>query len=114
MTRRLGQVGVAVAANVVSVVLLAGPALAQVPDPAADPTMPGAKLLAKVLGWLKYGALGSAVVALLVGGVAVALGHFGQNMGAASAGKKWILGGLGGAALAALANAAAIAVYTNV
>ena len=32
---------------------------------------------------------------MLIGGIAVAIGHFGSNYGAASVGRKFLLGGMG-------------------
>lgn len=92
--------------------LLAWPVWAQVvPDPAADATLPGGALITQVLGWLKYAALASAVAGLLIGGISMGVGHFGSNYSASSAGKKWILGGIGAAMIAGLAHAIATTVY---
>ena len=55
------------------------PALAQVPDPAPDASLPGGALITQVLGWLKYAAIAAAVAGLLIGGVATGVGHFGSN-----------------------------------
>ena len=70
------------------------------PDPVAPP---GASFLGQVLGWLKWGGLWAAVAGLLIGAIAVGVGHFGSNYGASSAGRKWLLGGMGAAALSGLA-----------
>lgn len=94
-----------------TLVVTAGVAMAQVPDPAPDGSMPGANLVTSMLGWLKWGALASAVAGILGGGVAVGVGHFGNNYGAASAGRKWVLGGIGAAALAGMAHSFATQVY---
>jgi hypothetical protein len=72
-------------------------AYAQVADPAPDGTMPGAQTLTKMLGWLKYAAGGAAVAAMLIGAISIAVGHFGTHGGAAQAGRKWLLGGMGAA-----------------
>lgn len=89
----------------------ASPAWAQVPDPAPDASLPGGTLITQVLGWLKYGAIAAAVAGLLVGGVATGVGHFGSNYSASSAGRKWVLGGIGAAMLAGLAHTIATTVY---
>lgn len=97
--------------TVAASVLLVLPAAAQVPDPAPDASMPGASLVNSVLGWLKWGALAAAVAGILGGGIAVGVGHFGNNYGAAAAGRKWVLGGVGAAALAGMAAAFANQIY---
>lgn len=95
-----------IAAGVVTagaVVGWAGPALAAVPNPPADGSAPGAALMTTVLGWLKWGALAAALAGLLIGAITTAVGHFGSNYGASSAGRKWLLGGMGASILAGLA-----------
>jgi len=100
------------AALVVAVVTVAAaPVAAQVPNPAPDSSLPGGALINQVLGWLKYGAIASAVAGLLIGGVATGVGHFGSNYSASSAGRKWVLGGIGAAMLAGLAHTIATTVY---
>lgn len=101
--------GLAVIAAVVMV--STSPVFAQVPDPAPDGTLPGGALITQVLGWLKYGAIAAAVAGLLIGGVAVGVGHFGSNYSASSSGRKWVLGGVGAAMLAGLAHTIATTVY---
>lgn len=101
--------GLVVAATVVAAD--AAPALAQVPDPAPDGSLPGGSLITQVLGWLKYASITAAVAGLLIGGVATGVGHFGSSYSAASAGRKWILGGIGAAMLAGLAHTIATTVY---
>ena len=94
--------------------VLTGPAAhvwAQVPDPAPDASLPGGTLITQVLGWLKYAAIAAAVAGLLIGGVATGVGHFGSSYSASSAGRKWILGGIGAAMLAGLAHTIATTVY---
>src|SRR3954465_10476533 len=54
-------------------------AAAQVPNPAADGSMPGAALVGKVLGWLKYGSLAAAIGGMLIGAISVGVGHFGTH-----------------------------------
>ena len=94
------------------VVVSASRALAQVPDPSPDATLPGGALITQVLGWLKFAAIAAAVAGLLIGGVATGVGHFGSSYSASSAGKKWVLGGIGAAMLAGLAHSIAVTVYT--
>lgn len=95
----------------VVVLAVASPALAQVPDPAPDATLPGGALITQVLGWLKFAAIASAVAGLLIGGVATGVGHFGSSYSASSAGKKWVLGGIGAAMIAGLAHSIAMTVF---
>ncbi len=108
--RRCTVAALVAAANVA---VYASPAWAAgaVPDPAPDSSMPGAALVGSMLGWLKYGALAAAVGGILGGGIAVGVGHFGNNYGAAAAGRKWVLGGIGAAALAGMAHAFASQIY---
>ena len=102
------SVGLAVGLVAVS----GGPAFGQVvPDPAPDSSLPGGALITQVLGWLKYGAIAAAVAGLLIGGVSIGIGHFGSNYSAGSAGRKWLLGGIGAAMIAGLAHAIATTVY---
>jgi hypothetical protein len=111
MLRRFA-IGAGVAA--MTVVLLAGPALAapgDVPDAAPDATMPGAALVGKILGWLKWGALAAAVIGILGGAIAAGVGHFGGNFGASAAARKWILGGAAAAVLAGMAHSIATQLY---
>lgn len=84
---------------------------AQVPDPAPDSSLPGGSLITQVLGWLKYAAIAAAVAGILIGGIASGVGHFGSNYSAASAGRKWLLGGIGAAMIAGLAHSVATTVY---
>lgn len=107
-TRRLVA---SAAATAVTWAVTVSTAMAQVPDPAPDGSMPGAALVTSMLGWLKWGALAAAVGGILGGGVAVGVGHFGNNYGAASAGRKWVLGGIGAAALAGMAHSFATQIY---
>lgn len=76
---------------------------APVPNPAADGSAPGAELVTTVLGWLKWAGLASALAGLLIGAITTGIGHFGSNYGASSAGRKWLLGGMGAAILSGLA-----------
>ena len=78
-------------------------ALAVPPNPSPDGSAPGAELMNTVLGWLKWGALSASLAGLLIGAIATAVGHFGSNYSASSAGRKWLLGGMGAAILAGLA-----------
>lgn len=78
-------------------------ALAQIPNPPPDGSVPGGELVTQVLGWLKWGALSAALGGLLIGAISMAIGHFGSNYSASSAGRKWLLGGMGSAIVAGLA-----------
>lgn len=104
------RVGLLVGVGVL-VLVAASPAWAQVPDPAPDPSLPGGALIAQVLGWLKFAAIASAVAGLLIGGISTGVGHFGSNYSASSAGRKWILGGIGAAMLAGLSHSIALTVF---
>ena len=86
-----------------SQVLTPAAAWAQIDNPAPDASAPGAAMVTQVLGWLKWAGLAAALGGLLIGAVAVGVGHFGQHGGAAQAGRKWILGGMGAAVLSGLA-----------
>lgn len=110
-TRRLRRLTTALAATITTALLTASPAWAQVPDPAPDATLPGGALITQVLGWLKYSALAAAVAGLLIGGISTGVGHFGSSYSASSAGRKWILGGIGAAMMAGLSHAIATTVY---
>lgn len=111
MKNRTAKVATAVTTIAVTLAVTATNAMAQVPDPAPDGSMPGAALVTSMLGWLKWGALAAAVGGILGGGIAVGVGHFGNNYGAASAGRKWVLGGIGAAALAGMAHSFATQIY---
>lgn len=112
MSRRLrARLLVGTSLAVAAVLALAVPVWAQVPDPAPDATLPGGELITQVLGWLKYSAIAAAVAGLLIGGVATGVGHFGSSYSASSAGRKWILGGIGAAMIAGLAHTIATTVY---
>src|SRR4051794_41071221 len=76
---------------------------AQVPNPPADGSAPGAALVTEVLGWLKWAGLASAIAGLLIGAITTGVGHFGSNYSASAAGRKWLLGGMGAAILSGLA-----------
>lgn len=101
--------GLALTVTVVAVG--ASPAMAQVPDPAPDGSLPGGSLITQVLGWLKYASIAAAVAGLLIGGIATGVGHFGSSYSASSAGRKWVLGGVGAAMIAGLAHTIATTVY---
>ena len=107
--RARAAVGAVVACT--TVITLANPAIAQVPDPAPDGSLPGGSLITQVLGWLKYATLAAAVAGLMIGGVATGVGHFGSSYSASSAGRKWLLGGIGAAMIAGLAHTIATTVY---
>ena len=111
-SRRLRRLLAATGTATLAVLAVAAPAFAvAVPDPQPDGTLPGGTLITQVLGWLKYAAIASAVAGLLIGGVSTGVGHFGSSYSASSAGRKWILGGIGAAMLAGLAHAIATTVY---
>src|SRR5690606_11925647 len=74
---RTAKVVAAVTTMAVTLAVTATSAMAQVPDPAPDGSMPGAALVTSMLGWLKWGALAAAVAGILGGGIAVGVGHFG-------------------------------------
>jgi hypothetical protein len=90
----------------------AGSAFAQVPNPPADGSVPGAELVTTVLGWLKWAGLAAALAGLLIGAIATGVGHFGSNYSASSAGRKWLLGGMGAAILSGLSWTIATTLYT--
>ena len=100
-------------ATIAAVTLWSSPmaAWAQVPNPPADGTAPGAQLVSTVLGWLKWAGLASALAGLLIGAITTGIGHFGSNYSASSAGRKWLLGGMGSAILAGLAWTIATTLY---
>lgn len=99
---------------VVSLLGVAWPtvAWAQIPDPAADGSAPGAELVTTVLGWLKWAGLAAALAGLLIGAIATGVGHFGSNYSASSAGRKWLLGGMGAAILSGLSWTIATTLYS--
>ena len=109
--RSLRRLASSIGVAILGTLAMAAPAWAQVPDPAADASLPGGALITQVLGWLKYASLASAVAGLLIGGISMGVGHFGSSYSASSAGKKWILGGIGSAMIAGLAHAIATTVY---
>jgi hypothetical protein len=111
MGPRLRHLYAALFVGAATLAMTVGAASAQVPDPQPDGSMPGASLVTSILGWLKFGSLAAAVAGILGGGIAVGVGHFGNNYGAASAGRKWVLGGIGAAALAGMAHAFATQIY---
>ena len=82
-----------------------------IPNPPADGSAPGAQLVAQVLGWLKWAGLASALAGLLIGAIAIGVGHFGSNYSASSAGRKWLLGGMGAAILSGLSWTIATTLY---
>ena len=102
-TRFVRRTASAAFGAVVVSALAASTALAGPPNPSPDGSAPGAALMNTVLGWLKWGALASSLAGLLIGAIAMAVGHFGSNYSASSAGRKWMLGGMGSAILAGLA-----------
>lgn len=89
----------------------ATPVAFAIPNPPADGTAPGSELVGTVLGWLKWAGLASALAGLLIGAIATGVGHFGSNHSASSAGRKWLLGGMGAAILSGLAWTIATTLY---
>lgn len=111
--RRPLRTAVALAAAATVMVVCAAPALAaDIPNPAPDGSAPGAAMVSQVLGWLKWGGLVSSLAGLLIGAIAIGIGHFGSNYSASSAGRKWLLGGMGAAILSGLAWTIANTLYT--
>jgi hypothetical protein len=105
----------AVTAIALSVVFVLGwPSVgwAQIPNPPADGSAPGAELVTTVLGWLKWGGLAAALAGLLIGAISTGVGHFGSNYSASSAGRKWLMGGMGAAILSGLAWTIATTLYS--
>lgn len=101
----------AVVALIISMWLVPSIAMAQIDNPAPDASAPGAAVVTQVLGWLKWAGLAAALAGLLIGSISVGVGHFGQHGGAAQAGRKWILGGMGAAVLSGLAWTIATTLY---
>lgn len=101
-----------VAVTVMLVVGGSNRVLAQVPNPPADGSAPGAELVTLVLGWLKWAGLAAALAGLLIGAIATGVGHFGSNYSASSAGRKWLMGGMGAAILSGLAWTIATTLYS--
>ena len=102
----------ALAVAAVAVVWAAPAFAADIPNPAPDGSAPGAAMVSQVLGWLKWGGLVSSLAGLLIGAIAIGIGHFGSNYSASSAGRKWLLGGMGAAILSGLAWTIANTLYT--
>src|SRR4249919_4003060 len=107
---RRGGAAVGVVLWAVSVPLVAWAQV--IPNPPADGSAPGAQLVAQVLGWLKWAGLASALAGLLIGAIAIGVGHFGSNYSASSAGRKWLLGGMGAAILSGLSWTIATTLYS--
>jgi hypothetical protein len=96
----------------IAVMASAGSVHAQIPNPPADGSAPGAELVSTVLGWLKWAGLAASLAGLLIGAIATGVGHFGSNYSASSAGRKWLLGGMGAAILSGLSWTIATTLYT--
>jgi len=64
-----------------------------------------------VLGWLKWAGLAAALAGLLIGAIAIGIGHFGSNYSASSSGRKWLMGGMRAAVLAGLSWTIATTLY---
>lgn len=104
--------GLVVALTLVIVICWPVTTWAVVPNPPADGSAPGAELVTTVLGWLKWAGLAAALAGLLIGAIATGIGHFGSNYSASSAGRKWLLGGMGAAILSGLSWTIATTLYT--
>jgi hypothetical protein len=123
MVSRVRRAGAALAASAFVLVAMAAQAAAAPvpprtappaslpPNPGPNAGIPGSGLITELLGWLKYGALASAVVGLLVGGIATGVGYSSANFGASAAGRRFLMGGLAAAVIAGLAHSVAIALY---
>ena len=110
---RVGRTAIAAVCVTAAGLLSCGVAFADsIPNPPADGTAPGAALIARVIGWLKWAGLASAFAGLLIGSIMTGVGHFGSNYSASTAGRKWLLGGMGAAVLAGLAWTIATTLYT--
>jgi hypothetical protein len=110
--RRLRRLAFISVLNAAFVMASAGAASAQVPNPPADGSVPGAALVTTVLGWLKWAGLAASLAGLLIGAIATGIGHFGSNYSASSTGRKWLLGGMGAAILSGLSWTIATTLYT--
>jgi hypothetical protein len=112
-SRRCRRVVAAAALSAMVMFGSASAAFAQaIPNPPADGSAPGAELVTTVLGWLKWAGLAAALAGLLIGAIATGVGHFGSNYGASSAGRKWLMGGMGAAILSGLAWTIATTLYS--
>jgi hypothetical protein len=60
---------------------------------------------------INRGGLAAALAGLLIGAIAIGVGHFGSNYSASSAGRKWLFGGMGSAILSGLAWTIATTLY---
>ena len=110
--RRLRRLAFTSVLNAAIALASAGVASAQVPNPPADGSVPGAALVTTVLGWLKWAGLAASLAGLLIGAIATGIGHFGSNYSASSAGRKWLLGGMGAAILSGLSWTIATTLYS--
>lgn len=112
MATRARRAAAATMVAAAALLLAAAPVAAQEPpDPPPDASIPGSGLITELLGWLKFGALASAVAGLLIGGIATGFGYSSAHYGSSSAGRNWLLGGLAAAVIAGLAHTIAIALY---
>jgi hypothetical protein len=87
---------------------------AQVPD--AAPTaagLPGAALITKLLGWLRWGGLAGSLASVLVGAGVWGLSTTSGNGMYGTKGKTLLIGGLVGGALCGLAPALINAMYAG-
>lgn len=110
----LALIVVGAAVFLASMVLTEQLAGAQVPD--AAPTsagLPGAPLVTKMLGWLRWGGLAGALASILVGAGIWGLSTTSGNGMYGTKGKTLLIGGLVGGALCGLAPALVNAMYTG-
>ncbi len=82
--------------------LAMGGILAQIADPAADPSFPGNELAVSILGWLKWIGLAGCLASLFIGGAVWGLSQQGGNTVSASRGRVYALGGAAGAVVIGL------------
>ena len=111
MVHRFRMAQLAVALTATTTPPTTGSPKSLIANPTADASAPGAALVAQVLGWLKWAGLASALAGLLIGAIAIGIGHFGSNYSASSAGRKWLLGGMGAAILSGLSWTIATTLY---
>lgn len=77
------------------------PTISVKPDPTG---LPGLVQWTKYLGWLMYGALGTCVASIFIGGGMWGFANFGGNAANANKGKQYVTGGAAGAIVVGLAT----------
>ena len=100
--RRLPRVAGATGALLVTAVVWAGPALAQVSAEPSAEGLPGAALGRRILNWVMWGALMTCLGTFLYGSALWRGGSRTGNLARAADGKDYVLGGAVGAVLAGL------------